>query len=169
MYYNMNLVSSSFVPDVVIPSQKAIRPPDQTGLALAEAVLAVSNQHLSFVYVSMASRRICSMILPDTEMGLTNQQFPGSSFLHTLKMDTMFSFFQSLWISHDFSNVMESGLATTSVSSIRTTYHDRCDERWSLKSQCQELIWSTACAHLQTKTIPSLNQDKQTRPGCMVL
>lgn len=109
------------------------------------------------------------MILPDTEMGLTNQQFPGSSFLHTLKMDTMFSFFQSLWISHDFSNVMESGLATTSVSSIRTTYQDRCDERWGLQSQCQELIWSTACAHLQTKTIPSLNQDKQTRPGCMVL
>lgn len=37
------------------------------------------------------------------------------------------------------------------------------------QSQCQELTWSTACAHLQTKINANFYQDEKTRPGCMML
>ena len=45
--------------------------------------------------LSIASRRVCSMILPRTELRLTGQWFPGSSFLPFLKTRMMFPFFQS--------------------------------------------------------------------------
>lgn len=91
-----------------------------------------STLFLSYTLAQLL-RRICSVIFLDRGVGLTGQQYPGSSFLHILKTDTIFSFSQSLCISHDcqeFSNVMGSSLATTSVISLRTTYQERCDDRW---------------------------------------
>jgi len=43
----------------------------QAGLALGEAMLTVSFTSLSSMCLSIASRRICSMIFPGTEMRLT--------------------------------------------------------------------------------------------------
>ena len=50
---------------------------------------------LSSVCLIRASRRICSMIFPGTEVRLTGRWFLGSSFLPFLKMGTMFAFLQS--------------------------------------------------------------------------
>jgi len=78
---------------------------------------------LSSICLSIASRRISSTIFPGTEVRLTGQWFPGSCFLPILKMGTIFPFFQSPGASpdcHDRSNIMESGLATTSANSLRT-------------------------------------------------
>lgn len=47
------------------------------------------------------------MIYPGTEVRLTGQQFPVSSFLPFLKMGAMFPFFQSLGTSPDCSDIME--------------------------------------------------------------
>jgi len=63
------------------------------------------------------------MIFPGTEVRLAGWWFPRSSFLPFLKMGAMFPFFQALGTSpdcHDLSNIKESGLATTSASSLRT-------------------------------------------------
>jgi len=63
------------------------------------------------------------MIFPGTEVMLTDREFPWSSFLPFLKMGKMFPIFQStgtLPDYHDLSNIMESGLATTSANSLRT-------------------------------------------------
>jgi len=51
------------------------------------------------------------MIFPGTEVRLTGQWFPGSSFLPFLKMGTTDC--------HDSSSVMESSLATPSANSLR--------------------------------------------------
>jgi len=63
------------------------------------------------------------MIFPGTEVRLTGWLFPGSSFLPFFKMDAMFPFFQSPGTSsdcYDFSNIVKSGLASTSANSLRT-------------------------------------------------
>lgn len=73
--------------------------------------------------LNISSRRIYSMIFPGIEVRLTGLYFPGSFFLPFLKMGVMFPFFQSLGTfpdSQDFSNMMESILATMSISSLRT-------------------------------------------------
>jgi len=49
----------------------------------------------------IVSRRICSMILPGTEMRLTGLSFPRSYFLPLFIMGIMFSLFQSLGTSPD--------------------------------------------------------------------
>jgi len=68
----------------------------------------------SLLCCSIASSRICSMIFPRTEVRLTGWQFSGLSFL-TLKNGCDIAFFQSPGPSpdcRDFSNIIESGLAT---------------------------------------------------------
>jgi len=63
------------------------------------------------------------LIFPGTEVRLTGQEFPGSSFLPFLKMGTMFPFFQSPGTSpdcHNLSNIVESDMAMTSGNSLRT-------------------------------------------------
>jgi len=65
------------------------------------------------------------MFLPRTEVRLTGPQFPGSSFSfpRCLKMDVMLPFFQSLGTlpeGYDFSDMMESSLATTGATSLKT-------------------------------------------------
>jgi len=83
-------------------------------LCLGEGLLAVSEHLLVFHVPSL--RRICSMIFLGTDLRLTGQWFSRSFFLPFLKMEVMFPFFSSLESStgsHNFSNMMESGLATT--------------------------------------------------------
>jgi len=63
------------------------------------------------------------MILPGTEVRLTGLQFPGSSFFPFLKMGLMIPLFQSVGTSpncHDLSNMMDSDLAASFASSLRT-------------------------------------------------
>lgn len=77
---------------------------------------------LSFICLDVASRRICCMISLGTEVRLSGRSFPGSFFLHFLKISVVFSFFESLEVSPDcdyFSNMMEKGLTTTSAKSLR--------------------------------------------------
>ena len=93
----------------------------QAQFALSEAMLVVTS--LFSMWRSMVSRRINSMILPGTVVRLTGLQFPASSFFPFLKMRVMFPLFQSVGTSldyHDFSNRMDSGLATSSTSSLGT-------------------------------------------------
>ena len=74
-------------------------------------------------HLKITSRRICSMIFPDTETRLTSLWVLGSSFLPFLKLGVMFPFSQSLESSldsHDFLNIMESVLVSTSANSFRT-------------------------------------------------
>jgi len=57
------------------------------------------------------------VILPGTEVRLTGLWFPESSFLPILKTGVMFPLFQAVGTSpdcHDFSNMVDSGLATSS-------------------------------------------------------
>lgn len=65
------------------------------------------------------------MILPGTEVRLTDRElwFPGSSFISFLKMEVMFPIFQSVGTSpdyHDLSNMVDSGLAASFATSLRT-------------------------------------------------
>ena len=63
------------------------------------------------------------MILPGTEVRLTSLFYPGSSFFPFLKMGVKFPLFQSVTASpncHNLSHTMDGGLATSSVSSLRT-------------------------------------------------
>ena len=63
------------------------------------------------------------MIFPGTEVRLIGRQFPRSSFPPFLKIGALFLFFQPPGTSpdcHVFSNIMESGLATTSANSLQT-------------------------------------------------
>jgi len=69
--------------------------------------------------LSMFLRRICSIILPGTEVRLTGLQFPGSSFFPFLKMGVMFPLLQAVGTSPDYqdlSNMMEIVLTTSSAS-----------------------------------------------------
>lgn len=69
----------------------------QATLSLGAAMLAVLNTSLFSMFLSRASRKVCFMIFPGTEiMGLTSWEFPGSFFLPFFKMGTMFPFF--LWL-----------------------------------------------------------------------
>ena len=64
-----------------------------------------------------------SVIFPGMEVRLTSLQFPGSSFFPSLKMAAIVPFFLSpgsLPDSHDSSNMVEGGLATTSASPFGT-------------------------------------------------
>jgi len=61
--------------------------------------------------------------MPGTEVRLTGLQVPEPSFLPFLKMGVMFPLFQSVGTApgcHNFSNMMDSGLATSSASFLRT-------------------------------------------------
>lgn len=60
------------------------------------------------------------MILLVTEVRLTGLQFPRSSLYHLPKMGIMLSLFElvgTLLKCHNYANMMDSGLATSSLSS----------------------------------------------------
>lgn len=96
--------------DGVTPSQRA------TGLVRQDLCLVklcwVSHiPSLFSMYLSTASRRVCSMIFPSMEV----RSFPGSSFPLLLKIGTIFPFSTNLTSldCHEFSNIVEAGLQTT--------------------------------------------------------
>lgn len=65
------------------------------------------------------SRRICSVLLPGTEVTLAGLEFPALP----LNMGFMFPLFQAVGTSldcHNFLDMMGSGLATSSTSSLRS-------------------------------------------------
>ena len=76
--------------DSVISSQKATRLVKQD-LPLIKSCWLSQITSLSRMSLNIASRRICSMIFPGTDIRLTSVQFPRSSFLSSLKMGVMFS------------------------------------------------------------------------------
>ena len=121
----------------------------QARFACSEAMLAVTNHFFVSKCLGIVSRRISSMILLGTEGRLTALYFPGSSFLPFLKMGVMFPLFQSVGTSldcNDFSNMMDSGLATSSASWLGTrgcTSSGRMD-----LCTCRFLRWS------QTRSSP---------------
>jgi len=101
----------------------------------------------SHMHLSLAPRRICSMIFPGTDMRFTVLQFPRPSFLSFLKMRMMFPLIQSPGTSpdsHGFSNMMESSLTTTSISSFRAS-----------SDQCICKIPSCYSSHLLPSSVPS--------------
>lgn len=111
---------------VVICPHKATRLIRQD-LSLVKLCQLPQITSLFSMCLNLVPRRICSMISQAQRRGW--QVFPGfpgflgSSFLHFLKMSGIFSCFQLPWtlpVCHDFSNIMESGLATTLVTSLRT-------------------------------------------------
>jgi len=71
--------------DMVALSQNVTRLVRQD-LPLVKPCWLLHVTSLSAVCLSIASRRICSTIFPGTEVRLTGQQFPESSFLPFLKM-----------------------------------------------------------------------------------
>ena len=77
----------------------------------------------SYMSLNVASRSICSVIFPGTDVKLTGLVFPGSFYFPFLKIRVTFTFFLPPGTSpdsHNFSNTMESGLLATSVSSFST-------------------------------------------------
>lgn len=64
----------------------------QAGPAFGAAVLLSQITSLSYVCLSTPSRKIYSLILPDTEMRLTSKKFPWSCFLGFLNMGKRFPF-----------------------------------------------------------------------------
>jgi len=112
-----HILSSPLVHYLVTPSWKATRLVRQNLLLVKPRWLSRIT-FLSSMCLRIASRRICSMTFPGTEVRLA-----GQSFLLFLKMGTMFPFSHSPGTSpdsHDLSNIMESGLGTASASSLRT-------------------------------------------------
>lgn len=82
----------------------------QAGLALVKPCWLSLITSLSSMSLSIASRRIYYMTFAGTEVRLTGQEFPGSSFLPFSKMGAVFLFIQAPRTSpdcHDFSNTME--------------------------------------------------------------
>lgn len=86
--------------DPVISSEKTIALV-RNGLPLVNPRWLFAVTFSSFMCLDSASRRICYITFPWTQVRLTALQFPTSSF-HFLKMDVTFPIFQSSGISSDF-------------------------------------------------------------------
>jgi len=104
--------------------------------------------HSSLTCLSMSSRRMCSTIFPDREM-LTSLLFPGFSFLLSCKWEQC-SPFSSPWGLHltvmIFSNITDSGSASTPASLLRTLEY--------MSFSPMDLYTSSLTSRFQTSSAP---------------
>lgn len=115
----MTSVALSLSTVVITPSHKATRLVRHP-LHLVKLCWLSWTTSLFCVCLNITSRRICFMIFSGVNVRLTVLQLPTSSFFPFYRN---VSFFQILWTlpdSHDFSDMMESVLATMSASFFRT-------------------------------------------------
>lgn len=118
--WQMTSVALSLLTNAVISTQKATLF-ERHNLSLVKPSWLSPITSIFSTCLSIFSRSICSVILLCTQVRLIGLQLPGSSFTPFLKMMVTF-FFQSVDTSldfHDFSNIMDGGLATSSASSLR--------------------------------------------------
>jgi len=104
--------------DIIIKSNRA----DQAGPEPVKPCWLSHITSLFSMYLSIASRRICTMLFPGTEARLTVSSSLSHPFCPSWKWVLSHCFFQSPWTSsdcHDFSNVIKNGLETKSANSLR--------------------------------------------------
>lgn len=112
----MTLFTPSSSTNTMSPSQKTSKI-DRHEFPLVKPCWLLPTTFSFFI----VSRMICPMIFPGTEVRLNSYCFPQSSLFSFLKMRVMFLLFLSVGTSlycHDFSNMMDSYLATSSTGSF---------------------------------------------------